>query len=78
MKTMTCRQLGGACDQVFQANTFEEIAQISLAHGKEMAIQQDAEHLTAMNDMGNLMQDPQAMQGWMDQKKKQFEELPEE
>lgn len=25
MKTMTCRQLGGACDQVFHANTFEAL-----------------------------------------------------
>lgn len=26
MKTMTCRQLGGACDKEFHANTFEEMA----------------------------------------------------
>ena len=26
MKTMTCKQLGGACDLEFQAETFEEIA----------------------------------------------------
>ena len=29
MKTMTCRQLGGACDKEFRANTFEEIAEQS-------------------------------------------------
>ena len=27
MKTMTCKQLGGACDIEFTANSFEEIAQ---------------------------------------------------
>ncbi len=26
MKTMTCKQLGGACDKAFSANTFEELA----------------------------------------------------
>ncbi|MFT6972682.1 MAG: putative small metal-binding protein, partial [Roseivirga sp.] len=25
MKTMTCKQLGGACDHEFRANSFEEI-----------------------------------------------------
>ena len=28
MKTMTCKQLGGACDQEFTAKTFEEIAEM--------------------------------------------------
>ncbi len=26
---MTCKQLGGACDATFSANTFEEIAELS-------------------------------------------------
>ena len=33
MKTMTCRELGGACDLEFHANTFDEIAQLSQKHG---------------------------------------------
>jgi len=36
MKTMTCNQLGGACDKEFQANTFEEMAEMSKKHGMEM------------------------------------------
>ena len=36
MKTMTCNQLGGACDKEFQANTFEEISEMSKNHGMEM------------------------------------------
>ncbi|MGS0526510.1 hypothetical protein ACU8V7_16330 [Zobellia nedashkovskayae] len=36
MKTMTCKQLGGACDMEFSANTFEEIADLSKNHGMEM------------------------------------------
>ena len=29
MKTMTCRQLGGACDLGFRAESFEEMAELS-------------------------------------------------
>ena len=36
MKTMTCNQLGGACDLEFSADTFDEIAAKSQQHGKEM------------------------------------------
>ena len=32
MKAMTCKQLGGACDRVFHANSFEEIAEMSKKH----------------------------------------------
>ncbi len=28
MKTMTCKQLGGACDEQFKAETFEQIAEL--------------------------------------------------
>jgi hypothetical protein len=36
MKTMTCKQLGGACNQSFTATTFDEIAALSKKHGMEM------------------------------------------
>lgn len=32
MKTMTCQQFGGACEQPFTANTFDEIAKLSEQH----------------------------------------------
>lgn len=32
MKTMTCKQLGGACNKEFHANTFDEIAEASKSH----------------------------------------------
>ena len=43
MKTMTCKQLGGACDKKFQANSFEEMANMSQQHGMQMFQQQDEE-----------------------------------
>jgi len=77
MKTMTCKQLGGACDKKFQANSFEEMANMSQQYGREMFQQQDEEHLKAMSDMQVLMQRPEAMTEWFESKKQEFEALPE-
>ena len=44
MKTMSCKQLGGACEKEFHANTFEEIAEMSKKHGMEMFQTGDEEH----------------------------------
>jgi len=76
MKTMNCKQLGGACDKEFHANTFEEMAELSKAHGMEMFQQQDTEHLEAMNKIQELMKEPEAMAEWFEGKKKEFEALP--
>ena len=61
MKTMTCRQLGGACDETFTAETFEQIAALSQQHGMDMFEKQVAAHLTAMQAMRELMHEPDAM-----------------
>lgn len=55
MKTMTCNQLGGACDKEFHGNTFEEMAEQSKQHAMEMHQQQDKAYLKAMADMSELM-----------------------
>ncbi|MBU2970412.1 hypothetical protein KO527_13740 [Pseudoalteromonas sp. C2R02] len=78
MKTMTCKQLGGACDKQFQANTFEELAEISKQHGIEMFQKQDKDHLDAMIKMQTLMQKPQDMQTWFESKKMEFESLKDD
>ena len=77
MKTMTCKQLGGACDQAFHANTFEELTELSKQHGMEIFQKQDATHLESMAQIMQLMQSPQAMNDWMEQRKQEFEALPE-
>lgn len=71
-------QLGGACDKKFQANSFEEIAQMSRKHGMEMFQMNDADHLKAMSDMQTLMQFPEAMKEWFENKRKEFDSLPED
>lgn len=77
MKTMTCKQLGGACDLEFHGDTFEDIAEQSKKHGMEMFQQQDEHHLKAMSDMQSLMQTPDAMNEWMENKRKEFDALPD-
>jgi predicted small metal-binding protein len=76
MKTMTCKELGGACDMKFHASTFEEVADQSKKHGVEMFQSNDADHLKAMNEMQVLMQSPEAMGAWFANKKAEFDALP--
>ena len=77
MKTMTCKQLGGACDEAFHAETFEEIAELSKQHGMTMFQKQDAAHLEAMSKMQELMRIPGEMDKWLAARRKEFEALPE-
>lgn len=78
MKSMTCRQLGGACDTVFSAESFEEMADLSKQHGMEMFNAKDEAHLKAMEAMQELMKSPADMQKWFMSKKAEFEALPED
>lgn len=76
MKTMTCKQLGGACNKTFSANTFDEIAMMVSKHAREMVQQGDAAHIQAMNDMRNTMTSPEATNAWMNEKREAFDNLP--
>lgn len=78
MKTMTCKQLGGACDKQFHANSFEEIAELSKKHGMEMMQKGDEKHIAAMNQMRQVMATPDAMREWFDNKRREFDALPQD
>ena len=77
MKTMNCKQLGGACDKEFHASSFEEIAEMSKQHGIEMFKKQDEAHLNAMIKMQELMNKQGEMEKWFESKRKEFEALPD-
>lgn len=77
MKTMTCKQLGGACEKEFHASSFEEIAEMSKQHGMEMFQKKDEAHLNAMNKMQELINAPGEMEKWLEAKRREFEALPE-
>ena len=75
MKTMTCKQLGGACDEALSANKFDEIVSMSKDHGMKMFKQKDKRHLDAMEKISLLMQDQNKMEEWFNQKKEEFNAL---
>jgi hypothetical protein len=75
MKTMACKDLAGACDAEFRAETFDEMAELSKRHAMEMA--EDQAHIEAMARMAELMRDPEAMKEWFETARKSFNSLPE-
>lgn len=77
MKKMTCKQLGGACEKVFTAENFTELAELSKQHGIEMYKKGDQPHIKAMVQMQKLMQSPDDMNNWFQAKQKEFDSLPE-
>lgn len=78
MKTMTCKQMGGACDEKLQAETFEEMMEKSKKHGMDMFQKKDEAHLKVMQGVKEKMGNPEAMQAYMDEKRKAFDETPED
>ena len=58
MKTMTCKDLAGACDAEFHAETFDAMAEMSKNHAMEMA--EDQAHIEAMEKMTELMSDTES------------------
>ena len=51
MKTMTCKQLSGACDKKISANTFEEMGKLCKEHAMQMFKEKDQDHIQAMQKM---------------------------
>jgi phage-related minor tail protein len=78
MKTMNCKQLGGACDEEFSAASFEEMAELSKQHGMKMHQEHDEAHLAAMQTMQDLMNSPDGMSKWFESKRQAFETLPDQ
>jgi hypothetical protein len=78
MKTMTCKQLGGACNEIFHAETFDDMVALSKNHGMEMAGKGDAAHIKVMEEMRKGMGNPKAVEKWVESKRQEFGDLPED
>ena len=78
MKTMICKDLAGACDVEFHAETFDEMAEMSKNHGMEMMEQGDRAQIEAMGKMKDSMSDPKAMKEWFESVQNIFENLAED
>jgi predicted small metal-binding protein len=74
MKRMTCRDLGGPCDAVFTADSFEELGKKSHEHVIDQMQMGDEAHLLAANKMRNAT--PEEQKNMMAQFKRKFEEAP--
>ena len=77
MKSISCRELGGACDMVFRGRSFEEVAEQSQIHGAQMKDAADPEHMQAMDDMMAILESGKVDE-WITAKMDFFELLPDE
>lgn len=78
MKTMTCKDLGGPCDQAFHANTGDEIIKAQDAHLKEKVAAGDQSHKEAAEEMQKRWKNPIGGMKWYMNTKKAFKALAED
>ena len=78
MKTMTCKQLGGACDLPLRGDTADEVIKAQDKHLKDMVAAGDEAHVPANNDMRGRWKHPIKGMGWYKSTKKAFAALPED
>ncbi len=77
MKTMTCRQLGGACDLEHRGETADAVIKANDRHLREAEKAGDASHQPARDAMKVRWRHPKKSLGWYRDVKKTFAELPE-
>ncbi len=78
MKTMTCRQLGGACDLPLHGESADEVIKAQDKHLKEVVAAGDDAHKSALNDMKGRWKNPVKGMGWYKNTKRAFAALPED
>ena len=78
MKTMTCRQLGGACDLELRGETADEVIQAQDKHLKEVVAAGDQAHESALNDMKKRWRNPVKGMGWYKSVKRDFAALAQD
>jgi hypothetical protein len=78
MKTMTCKQLGGPCDQAFQGESADDVIKAQDQHLKDAVAAGDTAHEPANKDMRGRWKHPIKGMGWYKDTKKAFAALPED
>ncbi|MDY7542412.1 MULTISPECIES: hypothetical protein [unclassified Cryobacterium] len=76
MKTMTCRQLGGPCDQPLDGETADDVIKAQNRHLKDAVKAGDATHEQAHNEMKARWRHPKQSMDWYTSTKKEFAEIP--
>jgi len=78
MKTMTCTQLGGACNVQLRGSTADEVIKAQDKRLKEAVAAGDATHENALQEMKGRWKHPLKGMGWYKDTKRQFAALPED
>jgi hypothetical protein len=78
MKTMTCSQLGGPCDEQHRGQKADEVIKAQDRHLKERVAAGDETHREAHEAMRGRWKHPVAGMGWYRDAKKAFAALPED
>lgn len=77
IKTMTCRQLGGPCDQAHQGEDANVVIKAQDQHLKDAVARGDTAHEPALKEMKGRWKHPIAGMGWYRKAKRDFANLPE-
>ena len=78
MKTMTCRQLGGPCDEQLHGETADAVIKLQDQHLKAVVAAGDDAHQAALKQMKGRWKHPVAGMGWYKQAKRDFAALPDD
>lgn len=70
MKTMTCAQMGGMCDQALSAETKDEMLSVGMAHLEEV-------HPEMAETVKSMPKDDPMMVEWMDRFTADWENTPD-
>ena len=76
MKTMTCNQLGGACDLSLRGATADEVIHLQDKHLREVVAGGDDTHKSALTQMKGRWKRPVKGLGWYRNVKREFAALP--
>ncbi len=76
MKTMTCRQLGGACDLALSGDDHNEIIHAQDRHLRDAVAAGSADHEPALRDMKARWRRPVSGMKWYRQVQRDFDALP--
>jgi predicted small metal-binding protein len=76
MKTMTCNQLGGACELELHGETADEVIKAQDRHLNEVVEGGDTAHEGALKEMKGRWKHPVSGLKWYRQVQRDFEELP--
>jgi predicted small metal-binding protein len=76
MKTMTCRELGGACDLELRGETADEVIVLQDQHLNEVVAAGDTAHEEALKAMKGRWKRPVSGLKWYRATKRAFAERP--